>query len=213
MRLEEKLAGKSLPKRNKDEKQRSVTSGGVHEQLSRRGYAVARCSITGDQVCLARDDVSAVLPAGVAVYWERELELLFNREAVDDEEFKALHESKKLFPGSEFVAAVVPWEDGQTAEETQQRVLQLKLMALARKRGQRKIATYLEAFFRMGTEIRELPGKGFVLRPRVGDGAWESEEDYAKERDRWLRPHLKQVKKLLEELMLIHWNLQSLTGS
>lgn len=62
------------------------------------------------------------------------------------------------------------------------------------------LAGVLHGFRCQGTRIRQ--GKnGYVLRPDIDPVfAWPSQEDYERERDRWLKPHAEEITALLKRL-------------
>ena len=53
---------------------------------------------------------------------------------------------------------------------------------------------------RCGGTLLLLDGDRYVLRPEVGDHCWESEAEYKKIRDSWLKPNSKEVKQALNAL-------------
>lgn len=64
----------------------------------------------------------------------------------------------------------------------------------------RHLAGTLHGFRCQGTRLRR--GKnGYVLRPEVGPQAWSSRQEYERERDRWLKPYLPEIKELLKSLL------------
>ena len=62
------------------------------------------------------------------------------------------------------------------------------------------LAGVLHGFRCLGTRIRQAKN-GYILRPEIDPVfAWPSQEEYEKERDRWLKPHTKEIAALLKRL-------------
>lgn len=63
----------------------------------------------------------------------------------------------------------------------------------------RQLAITLHGFRCMGTRLVK-GEKSFVLRPEVSNRAWQSQEEYQKDRDKYLMPHRDQLAGLLKRL-------------
>ena len=74
-----------------------------------------------------------------------------------------------------------------------------RLLKLAARENSDLVAI-LHAFRCLGTRIRQ-GRSGYVLRPDVAPiWAWPSREEYEEERDRWLKPHRREITSLLKRL-------------
>jgi len=63
-----------------------------------------------------------------------------------------------------------------------------------------QLAGILHGFRCAGTRIKR-GRKGYVLRPDIdpsGKTAWKSREDYERDRDKWLKPHVEKIAELLQ---------------
>ena len=65
--------------------------------------------------------------------------------------------------------------------------------------GDNRLMTILHGIRCGGTSLL-LDGDRYILRPEIGDHCWESEAEYKKIRDSWLKPNSKEVKQALDLL-------------
>lgn len=74
-----------------------------------------------------------------------------------------------------------------------------KLLSLAKADPDPELYGRLHGFRCYGLRIK-WTGKAYVLRPEIGPDAWESQEEYEKEREKWLRPYKDKIARLLSQL-------------
>lgn len=90
-------------------------------------------------------------------------------------------------------------EEDPRPDLTEDSELWTRLLKLAARENS-DLAAILHAFRCLGTRIRQ-GRSGYVLRPDVAPiWAWPSREEYEKERDRWLKPHRREITSLLKRL-------------